>query len=661
VDVYPTAGGVPILDLRKDDFEVFDNNQPQTIDAFEHVLVRGQVPQEARREPTTVAESRAMLQNPRARVFVLFLDYYHVDIAASRSMRKVLIETLDRALDAEDLIGVMTPEMSALDVTFARKTTAIAGMLEQYWTWGERDQLISSDPEDMQYRACYATHPEVAEEMIERRHETLALNALQDLVRFLRNAREERKAILSISNGWRLFGRNDNLMRKLDELAPGVPFVGIDPRTGRPTAGATGRGSEQSTSLYECDRDRMNLAQIDDQQEFRDIIDEANRSNASFYPIDPRGLAVFDEPIMKLGGAGPPPPPLPPSVDAARLRARNESLRTLAAGTDGLAIVQTNDLAGGLKRVVADLSSYYLLGYYSTARLDGRFHSIRVRVKRPGVQVRARRGYLAPSAADITAAANRTAVAAAPADAATPESAAARAVESALAPLNSLTRERPLRLDAAAGWRLGNRGAVWAVGEVGNSPEWKAGAEIDVLLTRAGETVATTHVQMPPGARSFSAILAPQQPLEPGDYGVSVRARGRAADATASTATIIVPLRPQPAPTAAILMRRGPTTGNKEVPTADVRFRRTEQIRVEVPSVSDTPSAARLLDRTGKPLPIPVSTAVRDDADGARWRTAQVSLAPLAPGDYLIELAGGAGGAGQAGTERTLVAFRIVP
>ena len=47
-------------------------------------------------------------------------------------------------------------------------------------------------------------------------------------------------------------------------------------------------------------------------------------------------------------------------------------------------------------RIAADLSSYYLVGYYSTnAKLDGRFRSITVRVKRPGVSVRARRGYRA--------------------------------------------------------------------------------------------------------------------------------------------------------------------------------------------------------------------------------------------------------------------------
>jgi len=53
--------------------------------------------------------------------------------------------------------------------------------------------------------------------------------------------------------------------------------------------------------------------------------------------------------------------------------------------------VSSNDLARSFRRIVDDLSSYYLLGYYSNGKLDGRFHTISVRVKRPGVQVRARR------------------------------------------------------------------------------------------------------------------------------------------------------------------------------------------------------------------------------------------------------------------------------
>ena len=384
VDVYPSSNGAPVTDLQKDDFEILEDGAPQTLDAFEHVLVAGNVPQEDRREPASLRESRAMLENPRARVFVIFLDYYHVDVGGSHAMRDTLVNALDRLLGAEDLFAVMTPEMSARDLSFARKTTTTRGMLEKYWTWGERDQLVSRDPEDTQYRACFASAPEIAEEMIERRREKLVLDAIQDVVRSLRGAREERKAVLAISNGWRLFRPDDRLQREVGG-PPRLPPAGIDPRTGRITTDDKNLPPGSANSAL-CDRDRMALARIDSPQQLRDITDEANRANATFYPLDPRGLTAFDEPIMKLGTSGPPPPPLPPSVDRARLTARLESLRTLAADTDGMAIVQTNDLESGFKRILADLSSYYLLGYYSDRRMDGRFHSIRVRVKRPGVQ-----------------------------------------------------------------------------------------------------------------------------------------------------------------------------------------------------------------------------------------------------------------------------------
>ena len=97
----------------------------------------------------------------------------------------------------------------------------------------------------------------------------------------------------------------------------------------------------------------------------------------------PAGLAVFDTPIVRSDVPGRPPPMIPLAVDRAMLAGRLTSLRTLAEATDGLAIVDSNDLSGGLRRVVSDLSSYYLLGYYSSGKLDGRFHSITVRVSVP--------------------------------------------------------------------------------------------------------------------------------------------------------------------------------------------------------------------------------------------------------------------------------------
>src|SRR4029077_12726845 len=89
-------------------------------------------------------------------------------------------------------------------------------------------------------------------------------------------------------------------------------------------------------------------------------------------------------------------------TDRAMISQRSDNLRALAENTDGLAVVDTNDIDKGMKRIVDDLTSYYLLGYTSTnGKLDGRYRKISVRVKRPGVDVRARRGYRAATEKEV--------------------------------------------------------------------------------------------------------------------------------------------------------------------------------------------------------------------------------------------------------------------
>jgi hypothetical protein len=135
-----------------------------------------------------------------------------------------------------------------------------------------------------------------------------------------------------------------------------------------------------SDDRTECDKDRMALAMADNERYFRDILEEAKRANVSFYTVDPRGLATSDDP----GGLD---PSIPAALDRRNLTSRSNSLMTLAHNTDGLALVNNNDLRAQLRRVADDLTSYYLMGYYSTnGKLDGRYRSIKVRSKRPGVE-----------------------------------------------------------------------------------------------------------------------------------------------------------------------------------------------------------------------------------------------------------------------------------
>jgi hypothetical protein len=340
-------------------------------------------------------------------------------------------------------------------------------------------------------------------------------------------------------------------------------------------------------------------------------------------------------------------------ADSAVLHARLESLYSLAAATDGIALVNNNDLTASFKRIVDDLSSYYLLGYYSTTKLDGRFHAVSVRVKRPGIDVRARRGYMAATPNSPAATAAMAAAAAVPK--VDPEAAA---VTAAVAPLAGFTREVPLRVQAATGWRAGDAPAAFVVveGELSGAREyeetWRSGATATIeLATNDGPSLASARVTVAAGTRTFRASLTPTSPLAPGDYVVRTSARG--GDGIPSRDALRITVVANPQASGAIWYRRGPATVNREVPTADVRYRRSEQAIVEVPAASASAVTARLLDRSGKPLTIPVTATVREDADGTRWQRAQVALAPLAAADYVIELSDG--------STRTLAAFKLVP
>jgi VWFA-related protein len=635
VDVYPTKAGQPVLDLRAEEFEVLENGARQQVQAFEHVVISPAGQQSLRSEANSVRAGEQMAANPRNRVFVFFLDAAHVAVDGSHRIKEPLIRLIDRILGPDDLIAVMTPEMMASQITFGRKTEVIADMLRDKWTWGQRDSIIPLDNREIEYSHCYPAKQQegLVQQMVDRRRERMTLDALRDLVIYLGTVREERKAILPITTGWLLY-RPDPSMNNLrvtspngeTEPIPGKPPVGVD-EFGKIRINPPRRGMEDvGTNQTRCDNDRMYLSSIDDEDYFRRILDTANRNNASFYPIDPRGLGVFDSPI------GPKAPP-PITVDMARLRERIENLRTLAENTDGIAVVNTNDLDKGLQRVADDLTSYYLLGYYSTnTKLDGSYRRITVRVKRPGVDVRARRGYRAATAEEVEA--SRTAVS-------VPVPDSVKTTAAAMATLSRIREEQRFSVYAIPVRSVSDQvNALWIAGEM-LGPLQESASGGNVAIDIAGGATANASAAMKPGERAFLIKV----PVPSGSAAFDVRARltkGTAGEPFTETAHI------DAASQLPLLFRRGMTTGNRIQPAADFRFSRTERLRLELPIIADAVvGAARLLDRTGQPLPIPFQVADKKDAEGQRWLTADAMLSALGAGDYAVEISYTAGGTEQ--------------
>jgi hypothetical protein len=217
VDLYATRDGKAVEDLQAGDVEVLEDGVRQAVDSFEFVRVRPPVAQELRAEPSNVEASRQMASDPRARIFVIFLDTYHTQIEGSAQMRRPLLNFVDRVVGQDDLVALMTPEMSAADVTLGRKTTVVSRLLEQRWDWGRRGRLVDDDPVERLYDACFfGADAAIATEMKARRRERLTLDAIDDLIVHFGGLRDERKAVLVVTEGWIGYGPNPVLARATD-------------------------------------------------------------------------------------------------------------------------------------------------------------------------------------------------------------------------------------------------------------------------------------------------------------------------------------------------------------------------------------------------------------------------------------------------------------
>ena len=267
------------------------------------------------------------------------------------------------------MIGLMYPLQPVLTVRMTRNHDQIVRGIAQF-TGRKFDYTPRNDIEQQ-----YATYPAETVEVIRNQ---VSLSALKGLIVHMGTLKEGRKALIVVSEGF-----SNTLPPQLRDpvaIAPGF----ANPDRGNPMAGV-GDMREQTNQFF---------ASTDVDRYLREVYDTANRNNVSLYTVDPRGLPTSEFDMSQPG--------INSQTDSQYLNATMSTLRTLAEQTDGRAIVNRNDLAVGMRQIVRDTSAYYLLGYNSTqAPSDGKFHEIKVQVRRPGVQVRARKGYWALTTTDI--------------------------------------------------------------------------------------------------------------------------------------------------------------------------------------------------------------------------------------------------------------------
>jgi VWFA-related protein len=131
--------------------------------------------------------------------------------------------------------------------------------------------------------------------------------------------------------------------------------------------------------------------------ELVNITNAANRANTTIYTIDTRGLNAGEDIANNID----------PSQWRDYLRKSQDSLRVLAEQTGGIAVVNQNDFDKALKRIDAETSDYYVLGYYSkNPDISQRQRQIEVKVGRPDLNIWSRQGYsLKPLPAPVSSSA----------------------------------------------------------------------------------------------------------------------------------------------------------------------------------------------------------------------------------------------------------------
>jgi VWFA-related protein len=164
------------------------------------------------------------------------------------------------------------------------------------------------------------------------------------------------------------------------------------------TAKMLGTLNEKKAVIYFASG--MKLSGVDNQAQLRSTLNAAIRANVSFYPVDARGLVAS----APLGDAtrGSPGGVAMYSGQGALAMASNfqrsqDTLYALAADTGGKALLDYNDLSMGIVQAQKAISSYYILGYYTTNETpDGKFRKISISLKEyPGAKLDYRQGYFA--------------------------------------------------------------------------------------------------------------------------------------------------------------------------------------------------------------------------------------------------------------------------
>jgi VWFA-related protein len=352
-----------VSDLKSDEFEVYEDGVKQEIVSL--VLTHGgrvfnvQAPPPPPVQEGIILPAARPTNDAAGRVFLIFIDDLHLDFRLTPRTRDLMQRMLRNLVHDGDMFGIVSTGTSSISEQLTYDRQVLESAIKRTTGSGLR-------PEDLIKTSQGAQGPA---ELRYRAH--VAFSTAYQLMRNLESLRNRRKAVIYISSGYDFNPFQQSRMKYEAEMFGDTSDQALDPFTNQRYQGAQ-------------------FAEADLVRELAELTRAANRANATFYTIDPRGLV-----------AG---PDLDQEVETAEwqdhIRETQNSLRVLAEQTGGIAVVNQNDFDKALKRIDAETSDYYVLGYYSSNPDPlKRTRRIEVKTKRDSVQVWSRTSYsLRPTA-----------------------------------------------------------------------------------------------------------------------------------------------------------------------------------------------------------------------------------------------------------------------
>ncbi len=364
------ARGQFVPNLKTEDFEVYEDNVKQEIASL--VMVHGGRTYNLEMPPPPPPAEGIILPPPRptndaaGRIFVVFIDDLHLDFKNTARVRDLVKKVKEQLVHEGDMFTIVSTGTSsiAIDLTYDIRRF---------------DEAIKKIMGGALKATDVIQGPEGAEGPSEVRYRAhVAFSTAYDMMKQLEAVHNRRKAMIYISNGY-----DFNPFPKSRSGQVDAAFESRDDPTRQRmnNQSSDGQVQEQDPTLAQGNE----FADADLARELSDVTKAANRANTTIYTIDSRGL---------VGGMPDIDEKIDPTEFQQYLSNSISSLRVLAEQTGGIPVVNQNDFTRALKRIDAETSDYYMLGYYSNNPDPlKRLRSIDVKVKRPGVDVWSRKSY----------------------------------------------------------------------------------------------------------------------------------------------------------------------------------------------------------------------------------------------------------------------------